>query len=129
MIKNAKLIVVPTMMLAMGMLLVGCSGDVSKKSPVQEESKEVKAGPGINIENYDKIVVGDKKTGEGGSTYAEVVALLGQEAPGKASMKMGGVAHDQFQWFEGGMSNAEDILYINFIDGLVNEKLVDGFGQ
>lgn len=39
--------------------------------PTQAEEKDLKAG-------YEKIVVGDVLTGEGGSTYEQVVQLLGE---------------------------------------------------
>lgn len=129
MMKNAKMVMVPTMMLAVGMLLVGCSGDASKKSPSQEDSKVVDAGPGITLANLEKVVVGDTKTGEGGSTHEEVIALFGKEAPGKASMKFGGKTTDQFQWYEGGMADNEDIIYVEFTDGHVSAKSSKGFGE
>jgi hypothetical protein len=130
--KKVKLIVVPTMMLAMGMLLVGCQGDESEKAPVQAEVKKVEdvvIEPGITLENFDKIVVGDEETGKGGSTYEEVVLLFGEEAPGKASMSMGDVKIDQFQWFEGGMFDAEEVFHVQFKNGLVFEKDKEGFDE
>ena len=135
--KKVKLIVVPTMMLAMGMLLVGCQGDESEKEPVQVEAKkadikkveDVAIEPGMTLENFDKIVVGDEETGKGGSTYEEVVLLFGEEAPGKASMTMGDVKVDQFQWFEGGMFDAEEIFHVQFKNGLVFQKDKEGFDE
>lgn len=135
--KKVKLIVVPTMMLAMGMLLVGCQGDESEKAPVQAEAKkadikkveDVVIEPGMTLENFDKIVVGDEETGKGGSTYEEVVKLFGEEAPGKASMSMGDVKIDQFQWFEGGMLDAEEVFHVQFKNGLVFGKDKEGFDE
>jgi type IV secretory pathway VirB10-like protein len=103
-----------------------------EKEQVQVDSKEIEyvtVLPGMTLENFDKIVVGDKETGEGGSTYDEVVLLFRKEAPRKTSIMVKDMNVDQFQWFEGGVSDAEEIFHVNFKNGLVFEKYTDGFDE
>jgi hypothetical protein len=103
-----------------------------EKEQVHVESKEIEyvtVLPGMTLENFDKIVVGYKETGEGGSTYDEVVLLFRKEAPRKTSIIVNDMNVDQFQWFEGGVSDAEEIFHVNFKNGLVFEKYTDGFDE
>lgn len=86
-----------------------------------EKVKVVIDAPSLALENYDKIVVGDKKTGKGGSTYEDVVALLGNDASYKSST-MSKVKLDEFEWFDNDMMLADESLSVKFKDGLVFEK-------
>lgn len=109
----------------------------SEKTELEKEQAQVKSKeieyvtvlPGLTLENFDKIVVGNKETGEGGSTYDEVVLLFRKEAPRKTSIIVNDMNVDQFQWFEGGVSDAEEIFHVNFKNGLVFEKYTEGFDE
>jgi hypothetical protein len=103
----------------------------SKSDKVVESNKEgeikskkekgVIDTPRLTLENYDKIVVGDEKTGKGGSTYEDVVSLLGSDASYKSST-MSKVKLDEFEWFDNDMMLADESLNVKFKDGLVFEK-------
>ena len=101
-------------------------GEIKSKKDKEGEIKSKKEKgvidtPRLTLENYDKIVVGDEKTGKGGSTYEDVVSLLGSEASYKSST-MSKVKLDEFEWFDNDMMLADESLNVKFKDGLVFEK-------
>jgi cytoskeletal protein RodZ len=101
-------------------------GEIKSKKDKEGEIKSKKEKgvidtPRLTLENYDKIVVGDEKTGKGGSTYEDVVSLLGSDASYKSST-MSKVKLDEFEWFDNDMMLADESLNVKFKDGLVFEK-------
>ena len=92
---------------------------------VKEDSgkaEEVKKSEVITKENYEKIVIGDTLSGEGGSTIEEVIAILG-EPDDKMESTMTGINGEDFvsedlSWYTADF----DSIFINFVDGKVTFK-------
>jgi hypothetical protein len=54
----------------------------------------------VTIENMDKIVLGDKDTGEGGTAYNEVVTLFGDVPPtNESTHEENGVTVTDANWY------------------------------
>ena len=84
-------------------MLVGCQ---EKKVEYTEP-----AVPGFTYENYDRIVVGNEETGEGGMVASEVNELLDREPTSNVSMQVGDKKSTQTQWIKDG--NKIEVFYVN----------------
>lgn len=86
------------------------------EQPAKKETSVTKA-------NYDKIVVGDTLTGEGGMTIDEVIAILG-EPEDKIESSMSGVNGDEVKMIDMTWYTLDfESINISFTNGKVSHKL------
>jgi hypothetical protein len=64
--------------LVVSLFLMGCQ---SSKNVVEETNEKLLINENVTLENYEKIKIGDLKTGNGGMTYDEVLVLMGDISP------------------------------------------------
>lgn len=107
----------------------------SKDAPKQEKAAEAKPEPKketknpITLENYEKIKVGDSITGEGGSTFEEVTALLGDKPTTKSESGSGDMKMVVVAWNAEGFSNLGDAISLVFTNDKVTNKTQVGLEE
>lgn len=72
---------------------------------------------------YDKVVAGDVLTGEGGSTYEEVIALLGKPTDETESTSTGINGEEVKQVYANWFSFTEGSVSITFTNGKASHKM------
>ena len=119
------------MFMGIGILVVGIialalflpSEESTTTTTSGEKPKEEKKAESVTKANYDKIVVGDTLSGEGGMTIDEVVKILGEPDDKMESSSTGMDGEDMkmedYSWFT---SDFESIS-VSFTDGKVSHKL------
>lgn len=95
--------------------LAGCQNEASPKAP------------GVTLENFQQVVVGDEITGAGGSSYEEVVSLFGESPALEETVDMGENQLVQTQWYNEDESD-ERYMSVNFTNGLASYKGQHGYG-
>ena len=118
------------MFMGIGILVVGIialalllPSDESTTTTTGEKPKEEKKAESVTKANYDKIVVGDTLSGEGGMTIAEVEKILGKpdDKMESSSTGMNGeeIKMEDFSWYTGDFES----ISVSFTDGKVSHKL------
>lgn len=115
--KRLKRLAVPVVMTGLALVLAGCQMSVNLGEP------------GLTYENFEQVVVGDEITGNGGSTYEEVVELMGSEPNMKDEVDMGENKLVQAQWYEEGEPDSESYMSVNFTEGKASYKGQHGYGE
>lgn len=106
-------------MLVVGLAVLALAGCQSATETIQ---------PGVTLENFNQVVVGDEITGAGGSSYDSVVAWMGEEPTMKETVEMGENTLLQTQWFDE-VKEDERYLAVNFVDGKASYKGQHGYGE
>lgn len=76
----------------------------------------------VTLETYDKIIVGDTMTGEGGMTFEEVTALFGKDPETKSESQSGDMVMTMAGWTAEGFENLGDNISVTFINGKASSK-------
>ena len=96
-------------------VLVACnSNNVPERNVVNEN---------VTIENMDKIKLGDKETGEGGTSYFEVVKLFHKKPRNRAEID-GNPTKVEAQWYYD--NKGFQSITVNFVDDKAVKKTQTG---
>lgn len=97
----------------------------------KEEPKEKKKDDKntVTLENYDRIVVGDSLTGEGGLTVEEVTAIFGKKPDTKSESQSGDMKMIMASWTADGWANVGDNVSVTFINGKASGKSQFGLDE
>ncbi|MGJ9459018.1 hypothetical protein [Oceanobacillus sp. CF4.6] len=78
----------------------------------------------VSVENLEKITLGDAETGEGGTTYEEVVDLMGKDPNNRAERQENGSTIVEADWTRDG--HGYEFISVTFIDGMAVGKFQEG---
>jgi hypothetical protein len=113
--------------LVVSLFLMGCQ---SSKNVVEETNEQILVNENVTLENYEKIKIGDPKTGNGGMTYEEVLVLMGDISPQFHSeiMNEDGKTEVEANWWRYSRDHqfGTDLIGVKFIDGKAFSKFVEG---
>ena len=94
---------------------------VTTAAPAAEPQKDST----VNMENYNKIKVGDSMTGKGGMTIEEVTAVFGQDPSDKSETQTGDIKMVIATW----MDDNFNTITVSFMNGRVDSKSQMGLDQ
>jgi malate synthase len=129
MVGNAKkhYRVLSIIILVISLFLMGCQ---SSKNVVDETIEQLLVNENVTLENYEKIKIGDPKTGNGGMTYEEVLILMGEISPQFHSeiMNEDGKTEVEANWWRYNRDHqfGTDLIGVKFIDGKAFSKFEEG---
>lgn len=129
MLENAKkhYCILPVLLLVVSIFIVGCQ---SSKNVVEEMNEHLILNENVTLENYEKIKIGDPKTGDCGMTYEEVLALMGDISPQLHSeiVNEDDKTEVEANWWRYSRDHqfGTDLIGVKFIDGKAYSKFEEG---
>ena len=98
----------------------------NQEQPKKQEKKDENM---VTLANYDKIVVGDSLTGEGGMSIEEVTAIFGADPETRSESQSGDLKMIAASWIATGWENMGDNVSVTFINGKVTSKAQFGLDE
>ncbi|SEN00398.1 hypothetical protein SAMN05192533_10813 [Mesobacillus persicus] len=107
------------------MFLMGC-----QTGSVEETNEQLLLNENVNLDNFEKIKIGDPETGEGGTTYEEVLDLMGDISPQFESeiIDKDDSSELEAHWWRYNRRHqfGTDLIGVKFIDGKAFSKFEEG---
>ncbi|MEN0649458.1 hypothetical protein NSQ82_10575 [Caldifermentibacillus hisashii] len=124
---ESKIFVLPFLFVIACVFLTGCQ---SSKKTAEETDEKLLLNEHVTLENFERIRIGDPKTGEGGMTYEEVLSLMGDISPQfESEIKNGdGSSELEANWWRYTRPHqyGTDLIGVKFINGKAYSKFQEG---
>lgn len=118
-----KFLILSLTLLFVAAFLIGCQ---SSKDVVAETNEKLLVNENVTIENFEKIEIGNPKTGEGGMTYEKVLELMGDMPPQSRSeiISEDGSSEVEATWrrYSRSQQYGTDLIGVKFINGKAFSK-------
>ncbi|AXI09642.1 hypothetical protein CUC15_12220 [Oceanobacillus zhaokaii] len=111
-----------SIMLFITIALVGCQ---NLKDAVDDTNEKLEFNKNVSLENIEKIKLGDKETGDGGTTYDEMMELMGGVHPAnRAEYEGNGKTIIEAEWWRDNLGNK--YISVNFLNEKASGKFQEG---